>query len=95
MFRSLIILALICAGGAGLAQDTSAEITAESCAVCHNDSATAIPKIGDRSFKELTDTLTGFRQAGSTVTIMHNFVAGLTAQEIEDLARFLSRKEEN
>ncbi len=92
MFKGLITLALLCAGGAAAAQSATAQVTYVSCAVCHGDAQAdgAIPAIAGRSYDMLRASLDGFAADAGTATIMHRFITALTPSEIEDLARHVS-----
>ncbi len=90
MRKILTSCLFLCAGGAALAQGTAEAVLSASCLTCHGDGQGegAIPAIAGRPYEELMTALAGFD--GTTATIMHRFTAGLTAEEIEALARHIS-----
>lgn len=79
-------------GGAVCAADTVAQISYESCKVCHGigEGEGAIPSIEGKSFEALLAALMLFSRAEGSSTIMHQFLPGFTDAEIEDLARYVS-----
>lgn len=95
MVRGMVFLAFLCVGAAAVAQTPAAEITYVSCGACHGDGAgrNAIPEIRGLPEETLLASLNGFAKDAGTSTIMHRFIVALTPEEIEDLARHVSRLE--
>lgn len=95
MLKSVPVILLMSTGTAAFAQSGKDAITYMSCHVCHDGGAeaNAIPAIAGMSYETLHDKLMGFTKAGDGSTIMHRFVAGLSAAEIESMARYISNLE--
>lgn len=92
MLKRLTSCLFLCAATGALAETTAEAVTFASCALCHGDGAGegAIPAINGQPYEELRTKLHGFAGTEAEGTIMHRFVTGLTAEEIEDLARYVS-----
>lgn len=95
IIRGAISILFLITGGAAHSQNAIAQISYESCTVCHgsNGDERAIPSIEGRSYETLLAALTRFSQAEGSSTIMHQFMPGFTSAEIEDLARYVSSLE--
>ena len=95
MLKSLTLCFALCASGAAYAQPSAAEITYNSCAVCHGDGQGegAIPAIRGQKYEALLGYMTSLGGPSDTSTIMHRFTAGLTVPEMEDLAQYISTLE--
>jgi cytochrome c553 len=92
MVKGLAFGVLVCTSGMAFGQATTDQITYASCSVCHGnaDTSGSIPAIRGLPYDRLMTSLAGFGAAGDTSTIMHKFVAGFTAAELESLARHVS-----
>lgn len=90
--KGLIFILPLIMGGAVYGQDTFAQISYESCVICHGSGGRegAISSIENKPYETLLPALMLFSQAEGSSTIMHQFMPGFTDAEIEDLARYVS-----
>jgi cytochrome c553 len=92
MHRYLLAVGFAVACTPVLAQSTSDEITFLSCQMCHGqtDSAGVMPVIQGKPYEGLVQSLASFSGQNPGTTIMHRFVGGLTPEERDSLARYIS-----
>lgn len=95
MLKGLTLFMFMSVGGAALAQDSPAQISYESCMVCHGsgEGEGAIPAIAGQPYETLLASLQFFAQEAGSSTMMHQFMPAFTATEIEDLAMYVSSLE--
>lgn len=92
MHRLILAVGFAVACTPVLAQSASDEITFLSCQMCHGqtEAAGAIPVIQGKPYDALVQSLGSFTQQTPSTTIMHRLVAGLTPDERDSLARYIS-----
>lgn len=96
MTKGLTLLVFLCSGGVALAQETAVQLTFESCRACHGSDTGggAIPTLQGLSYEDLLERMKSFAEAEGSATIMHRFAVGLSAAEIESLARYVSSRKD-
>lgn len=91
---------IVSIAGAAQAGDGAAAYTAKGCAACHGADGAgpitpAYPKIAGQSkeyiVQQLTDIKSGARNNGQSI-VMKGIMAGVSDEEIADIASFLSSK---
>lgn len=91
MLKFWAISALVCIAGPAFADVSAAEITYQSCRVCHDTAAgAAIPPLAGRSQAELEAAFAAMEASPEAQSIMHRFTAGLSADEIAALTAFIA-----
>lgn len=95
MFRSLSLSLLICAGGVVPIHASPTEITYDACRICHDASTgeSAIPAIAGQPRDTLLAKMQTFHDGSGDATIMHRFLVGMSADEIDSLAGYISSQE--
>lgn len=91
MLQKLAGIALICLAAPAQAEVSSAEITYQSCRVCHDTAkgATITPLVG-RSAEDLGAAFAQMAENPAAQSIMHRFLVGLSDQEIADLTLYIA-----
>ena len=92
MFERLQLSTLVVVALVGPALAGSGDVTMVSCSVCHGStvSESSIPTINGRDSKELLALMLSFASGETTATIMHRFLAGMSNEELELLAAYIS-----
>ena len=92
MFERLLLSAAIVIKLAGPVLAGTEDVTMGSCSVCHSStvSESSIPTINGRDSKELLALMLSFASGETTATIMHRFLQGMSNEELELLAAYIS-----
>lgn len=92
MFERLQLCAAIVVTLSGPVLAGSEELTMVSCSMCHGStgSEASIPTINGRDSQELLALMFSFASGDTTATIMHRFLLGMSNEELELLAAYIS-----
>lgn len=92
MIKPLISCLFACLPIGASAQTEAEAMTYGSCLMCHggDDISGSIPPLAGKSQADLVAAMTAFAVPGQAGTIMNRFVAGLTAEEMDRLARYIA-----
>lgn len=68
------------------------DIAMVSCSVCHGPagSEVSIPTLNGRDSQELLALMLSFASGDTSATIMHRFLAGMSNEELDLLATYIS-----
>ncbi|MEN8261015.1 MAG: c-type cytochrome [Pseudomonadota bacterium] len=93
----ILLVALISAPAAVIAGDPNrGAILSTSCEGCHGEgghSPGSMPDISGKTAEYLQITLEDFRSGARASTVMQRHVKGYTPEEIEQIAKFLEKKD--
>lgn len=92
MFGRLQLSTVVIVALVGPALASSEDVTMVSCSVCHGltGSGASIPTINGRDSQELLALMLSFAAGDTSATIMHRFLAGMSSEELELLAVYIS-----
>jgi len=95
--RILFAAALLCASGAGLAQDnTVARSLAATCANCHGTEGRSATKevvsLAGLPKEHIVSQMKAFKDGTRPATVMHQLAKGYTDQQIDLLAAYFAAK---
>lgn len=92
MFKRTQLSAAVFISFVGPALAGSEEVTMVSCSVCHGPTVKemSIPTINGQDKEELLALLLSFTSSDSITTIMHRFLVGMSSEELDRLAAYIS-----
>lgn len=93
----VVILSLWLAGAQAAGDPEAGRAKSATCTACHgadgNSPSPEWPKLAGQHARYLAETLRAFRAGTRTGTLMNGLAAGLTDEDIEDLAAFYAAQE--
>ena len=88
--RISLLLALLCAAPAVLAQDAATRNLASACAICHGTVGTpatnTVVPLNGLPRQQIADQMRAFRDGKRPATVMHQIAQGYTDPQIDALA---------